>query len=133
MDFELNAVEQRVLGCLIEKEMSTPDHYPLALNALVNACNQKNNRQPVMELEHSTVEHTLYELRTEHKLAVRHSNSWCRVSYRYSCLSDDLFQFRIAADYCGLNFTEVDQTVLDSGPSLSADAPIDEEEDRTKY
>jgi uncharacterized protein YceH (UPF0502 family) len=52
---ELNPIEQRVLGALIEKEMATPDYYPLSLNALVNACNQKNNREPVMSLTESDV------------------------------------------------------------------------------
>ncbi len=52
---ELNPTEQRVLGALIEKEMATPDYYPMSLNALVNACNQKNNREPVMQLEESDV------------------------------------------------------------------------------
>ena len=47
MDIVLNAVEARVLGALIEKDITTPDYYPLSLNALVNACNQKNNREPV--------------------------------------------------------------------------------------
>ncbi|MBI3774724.1 MAG: DUF480 domain-containing protein, partial [Gammaproteobacteria bacterium] len=50
MKIDLNLLEARVLGCLIEKEMSTPDYYPLSLNALTNACNQKSNRNPVMEL-----------------------------------------------------------------------------------
>ncbi|GAB4404538.1 MAG: YceH family protein [Bryobacter sp.] len=52
---ELSAIEQRVLGALIEKEMATPDYYPLSLNALVNACNQKNNREPVLSLTESDV------------------------------------------------------------------------------
>jgi len=47
MDVELNNTEVRVLGCLIEKELATPDHYPLSLNAVKNACNQKSNRNPV--------------------------------------------------------------------------------------
>jgi uncharacterized protein YceH (UPF0502 family) len=51
MDVVLNEVEVRVLGCLIEKEMTTPEYYPLSLNALTNACNQKSNRDPVMALE----------------------------------------------------------------------------------
>ena len=85
MDFELNPVEQRVLGSLIEKEMSTPDYYPLTLNALVSACNQKNNRYPVMELESATVENTLYELRMEHKLAIEVSSSGSRtMKYRHN-------------------------------------------------
>jgi uncharacterized protein YceH (UPF0502 family) len=50
MDIELTLHETRVIGCLIEKEITTPDQYPLSLNALVNACNQKSNRDPVLEL-----------------------------------------------------------------------------------
>ena len=45
---ELDAVEGRILGCLIEKEITTPEYYPMTLNALVNACNQKSNRDPVV-------------------------------------------------------------------------------------
>ena len=51
MDIILDAVEARVLGCLIEKEMTTPEYYPLSLNALTNACNQKSNRNPVLSLD----------------------------------------------------------------------------------
>src|SRR5690348_9579313 len=51
----LNAVEARVLGALVEKETTTPEYYPLSLNALVNACNQKNNREPVMQLDEDAV------------------------------------------------------------------------------
>lgn len=49
VSFELNPVECRVLGCLIEKDLSTPEYYPLSVNALVNACNQKSNREPVVQ------------------------------------------------------------------------------------
>ena len=59
---QLNAVEVRVLGSLIEKDITTPDYYPLSLNALVNACNQKNNREPVMLLEEDTVRQALSSL-----------------------------------------------------------------------
>lgn len=103
MDFELTAIEQRVLGCLIEKEMATPDHYPLTLNALVNACNQKNNRYPVMELEASTVENTLYELRMEHKLAVEVSASGSRVmKYRHNFAEHWMFSLSQMAILCEL-------------------------------
>lgn len=85
MELELNPIEERVLGCLIEKEMATPEYYPLTLNALVNACNQKSNRHPVMALDESTVEHALYELRMNHKLAVEVSSSGSRVpKYRHN-------------------------------------------------
>ena len=52
---EMTAEEVRVLGCLIEKEATTPDHYPLSTNALVNACNQKSNREPVVDYSERTV------------------------------------------------------------------------------
>lgn len=55
MKVELTAIEARVIGCLIEKEVTTPDQYPLSLNALTNACNQKSNREPVMALAESDV------------------------------------------------------------------------------
>lgn len=56
MPHELSAVEARVVGCLIEKQIATPDQYPLSLNALVNACNQKSNRQPVLNLDEREVQ-----------------------------------------------------------------------------
>jgi uncharacterized protein len=59
MDIKLNDVEARVLGALVEKDITTPDYYPLSLNALVNACNQKNNREPVMNLEEVAVRDAL--------------------------------------------------------------------------
>jgi uncharacterized protein YceH (UPF0502 family) len=55
MDIVLNDTEVRILGCLIEKESATPDYYPLTLNSLVNACNQKSNRNPVVSYEETTV------------------------------------------------------------------------------
>ncbi|MCD6586193.1 MAG: YceH family protein [Desulfobacteraceae bacterium] len=66
MEIELNAVELRILGVLIEKQMATPDYYPLTLNALTNACNQKNNREPLMRLEQAEVDQSLKSLRNQH-------------------------------------------------------------------
>src|SRR5690348_13132064 len=63
---ELTALEARVIGCLIEKAITTPDQYPLSLNALTNACNQKSNRDPVLELEERTVQQTLDDLGRKH-------------------------------------------------------------------
>ena len=60
--FDLNAVEARILGALIEKDITTPDYYPLSLNALVNACNQRSNREPVMELTEDAVRDALHSL-----------------------------------------------------------------------
>jgi len=59
---ELNAVEARVLGSLMEKEVTTPENYPLSLNALVNACNQKSSREPVMELREADVRTALFDM-----------------------------------------------------------------------
>jgi uncharacterized protein YceH (UPF0502 family) len=58
----LSEVECRVMGSLIEKEITTPEYYPLSLNALVNACNQKSNRDPVMNLDEAAVRQTLHSL-----------------------------------------------------------------------
>jgi len=56
MPLELSALEARVIGCLLEKQVTTPDQYPLSLNALVNACNQRSNRDPVLNLEEREVQ-----------------------------------------------------------------------------
>lgn len=74
----LSALAARVLGCLIEKEFATPDIYPLTLNALVNACNQKSNREPVMEVTSREVDVALDELRQQ-RLAVAFSGADSRV------------------------------------------------------
>jgi len=103
MEFELNPNEERILGCLIEKEMATPDHYPLTLNALVNACNQKSNRYPVMEIEQAAAEQVLYELRTEHKLATEVSSSGSRVpKYKHNMPDHWSFSLSQMAILCEL-------------------------------
>src|ERR1700726_3933656 len=66
MNIELSAEEARVIGCLIEKQITTPDQYPLSLNALVNACNQKSNRDPVMALDEPSVQHIVDTLARRH-------------------------------------------------------------------
>ena len=63
MEVILNNIEVRVLGCMIEKELSTPDYYPLSLNALTNACNQKSNRDPLLSLEETDVVRAVDSLR----------------------------------------------------------------------
>ena len=62
MSFSLSEVEARVLGALVEKEITTPEYYPLSLNALVNACNQKSNREPVMTLDEDAVRSAIRSL-----------------------------------------------------------------------
>jgi len=75
----LTEIETRVLGSLIEKDITTPDYYPLSLNALVNACNQKNNRDPVMTLDESAVREALSTLQ-EKRLAGPASGADSRVT-----------------------------------------------------
>jgi uncharacterized protein len=65
MDIVLNAVQARVLGSLMEKEATTPEYYPLSLNALVNACNQKNNREPAMQLDEEEVRTAVHRLQDQ--------------------------------------------------------------------
>jgi uncharacterized protein YceH (UPF0502 family) len=78
MDLQLDPAEARVLGSLLEKEIATPEYYPLSLNALVNACNQKSNREPVVSYDDATVEEALESLR-EKGLAMRISGRDSRV------------------------------------------------------
>ena len=68
MPFNFPEIEIRVLGCLIEKSVTTPDYYPLTLNALTLACNQKSNRAPEMKLDEKSVVQALDQLRFEHHL-----------------------------------------------------------------
>jgi uncharacterized protein YceH (UPF0502 family) len=63
---QLNDKEARVIGCLIEKSIITPEQYPLTLNALTNACNQKSSREPVMNLTQGEVQHTIRDLEAKH-------------------------------------------------------------------
>src|ERR1700735_95394 len=87
----LTALEARVLGALIEKDITTPDYYPLSLNALVNACNQKNNRDPVMTLEDDSVSHALATLQ-EKRLAGPASGADSRVT-KYEHRLQEVFNF----------------------------------------
>lgn len=61
---ELSAVQLRILGCLVEKEATTPDNYPVSSNSLVNACNQTSNRDPVVSYDARTIDTAMLELRT---------------------------------------------------------------------
>src|SRR6476660_3105063 len=91
MDIVLNAVEARVLGALIEKDITTPDYYPLSLNALVNACNQKNNREPVMSLDENAVRDALGSLQ-EKRLAGPAGGADSRVT-KYEHRLQEVFNF----------------------------------------
>jgi uncharacterized protein len=71
VNIELSPLEARVIGCLIEKQITTPDQYPLSLNALANACNQKSNRDPVMVLDEPTIQRTVDDLVRKHFVVER--------------------------------------------------------------
>ena len=87
----LSDVEVRVLGALIEKDITTPDYYPLSLNALVNACNQKNNRDPVMALDEDAVRAALESLQGQ-RLAGPASGADSRVP-KYEHRLQEVFNF----------------------------------------
>ena len=87
----LTDIETRVLGSLIEKDITTPDYYPLSLNALVNACNQKNNRDPVMSLDEDSVAQALATLQ-EKRLAGPASGADSRVT-KYEHRLQEVFNF----------------------------------------
>jgi len=78
MNIELSPIEARVIGCLIEKQITTPDQYPLSLNALVNACNQKSNRDPVMSADEPAIQGTVDHLIRKH-LVIEKSGFGSRV------------------------------------------------------
>ena len=91
MNIVLNTTEVRVLGSLVEKDITTPDYYPLSLNALVNACNQKNNREPVTNLPEEEVRQALSTLQ-EKRLAGPASGADSRVT-KYEHLLQEVFNF----------------------------------------
>jgi uncharacterized protein len=80
MNIEFSPLEARVIGCLIEKEITTPDQYPLSLNALTNACNQKTNRDPVLELTEAQVQQTVDALMKKHMVSDRSAGYGGRVT-----------------------------------------------------
>jgi uncharacterized protein YceH (UPF0502 family) len=90
VNYQLSPVEARVLGCLVEKEITTPEYYPLSINALLNACNQKSNRDPVMSLDEDAVRQALRSL-SEQFLA-RSASSESRVA-KFEHRLQELFNF----------------------------------------
>jgi uncharacterized protein len=86
----LSEIEARVLGCLVEKDITTPEYYPLSLNALVNACNQKSNRDPLMHLEEEAVRQALRGLGEQ--MLARSASGDSRVA-KYEHRLADTFNF----------------------------------------
>ena len=90
MSLSLSAEEARIIGCLMEKSVTTPDQYPLTLNALTNACNQKSARSPVTALSQGTVQHTIRDLSDKHLVRIeenfsrgveKYTQRFCNTSY----------------------------------------------------
>ena len=95
MNIELSALEQRVIGCLVEKQVTTPEQYPMSLNALVNACNQKSNRDPVLQLPETEVQSLIDGLSRKH-LVLERSGFGSRVpkyQQRFCNTEFSVFQF----------------------------------------
>src|SRR5271168_1638659 len=90
MQFFLSETETRVLGALIEKEITTPEYYPLSVNAILNACNQKSNREPVMTLDEDAVRQGLRSLTAQ--FLVRAAGSDSRVA-KYEHRLNELYNF----------------------------------------
>lgn len=83
MKHNLNAHEARVIGCLLEKQVTTPEQYPMSLNGLTLACNQKTSRDPVMELSESQVQQTLDFLLKKHLIRSQSGNRVMKYEHRF--------------------------------------------------
>jgi uncharacterized protein len=96
MNVELDPIEARVIGSLMEKSMITPEQYPLSVNALVNACNQKSSREPVLDLSERQVQDALEALRARY-LVREKSGFGSRVpKYHYRLFNDEIGDFRFS-------------------------------------
>lgn len=98
----LTNTEQRVLGCLIEKEITTPDQYPLSLNSLTNACNQKSNREPVMALSESDVQDTLTGLKEKRLTAVETGFGSRVMKYRHRFCNTEFGELKLTEQELGV-------------------------------
>ena len=98
MNFELSAAEARAMGCLLEKAVTTPDQYPLTLNALMGACNQKSSRDPVMSLELGMVQRTARQLDEKYLIRVQEGSKVEKYSQRLCNTPMAKWQFN-AAEY----------------------------------
>lgn len=83
MERDLAGPEVRVVGCLMEKQLATPDYYPLTMNALVAACNQSSNRSPVVNYDATTVQEAIDGLRAKGAVRIVHSPSQRAAKYRH--------------------------------------------------
>lgn len=97
MNVHLDSIEARIIGCLMEKSMTTPDQYPLSLNALVSACNQKSSREPVMNLSEADVSDTLANLQKRYLVREKSGFGGRVPKYHYRLYNDEIGDFRFSA------------------------------------
>ena len=103
MNIEFPAIEARVIGCLIEKEITTPDQYPLSLNALTNACNQKTNRDPVLELTEAAVQQAVDALMKKHLVSDKSAGYGGRVTkYKHRFCNTEFGSFKLSKQELGI-------------------------------
>ncbi len=102
MSHELTALEARVVGALIEKEITTPDQYPLSLNALIAACNQKTNRDPILELTAHVVQETLDGLVKAHVVSDRGGYGGRVTKYKQRFCNTEFGQLKLSAQELGI-------------------------------
>ncbi len=103
MNIEFSANEARVIGCLIEKEITTPDQYPLSLNALTNACNQKTNREPVLELSETVVQQSIDALMKKHMVSDKSAGYGGRVQkYRHRFCNTEFGPLKFSKQELGI-------------------------------
>jgi len=97
MKYELSAKEARVIGCLLEKQVTTPDQYPLSLNGIALACNQKTNREPVMDLTESEVQQVLDLLLKKHFIRTLSGFGNRVVKYEHRFCNSEFGQLKLSA------------------------------------
>lgn len=103
MNIELSVNEARIIGCLLEKEITTPDQYPLSLNALTNACNQKTNREPVLDLAESTVQTAVDSLMKKYLVSDKSAGYGGRVTkYKHRFCNTEFGSLKFSAQELGI-------------------------------
>ena len=103
MNIEFSAIEARVVGCLIEKEITTPDQYPLSLNALTNACNQKTNREPILELTETAVQQAVDSLMKKYMVSDKSAGYGGRVTkYKHRFCNTEFGSLKFSKQELGI-------------------------------
>jgi uncharacterized protein YceH (UPF0502 family) len=103
LNIEFSAIEARVIGCLIEKEITTPDQYPLSLNALTNACNQKTNREPILELTEAAIQQSVDSLMKKYMVSDKSAGYGGRVTkYKHRFCNTEFGSLKFSKQELGI-------------------------------